>query len=368
MPEPYYSLRDGYLESYQRTGKGAVLGSAGREVEGVRKDNSILPMELTVSELYIEGCRKFTGMIRDITECKLAEEALSKRYEDLKIVNENLKSAQSQLLQSEKMASIGQLAASVAHEINNPVGYINSNISTLVQYLLDLFKVIEAFEKLEHKSQDTKELTVVRAVKEEVELDYLKADLMDLISESQEGVARVEQIVQDLKDFSHVDEAEWQWVDIHKGIDSTLNVAHNEIKYKAEVVKEYGDIPQIECMPSQLNQVFMNLLVNAAHAIEDRGRITIKTYERDEGVVVAISDNGKGMTEEVIDSIFEPFYTTKEIGKGAGLGLSLSYGIIEKHGGHIGVTSILSKGTTFTVWLPSEQVSKNINVSKQSLH
>ncbi len=359
MPEPFYSHHDSYLENYRHTGKGSIIGSAGREVEGARKDKTIFPMELTVSELYLEGRRKFTGMVRDITERKQARQELNKRYEDLKSANKNLKAAQSQLLQSEKMASIGQLAAGVAHEINNPVGYINSNITTLEQYLHDLFKVIDAYEQLAINTQDNDDLAHVKAVKEEVELEYLKADILDLIGESQEGVLRVKQIVQDLKDFSHVDESEWQWADLQKGLDSTLNVAQNEIKYKAEVVKEYGDIPQIECMASQINQVFMNLLVNAAHAIEERGTITVRTYQENEGVVVAISDTGKGMPEEVKARIFEPFYTTKEIGKGTGLGLSLSYGIIEKHGGRIDVDSVVGKGTTFTLWLPVQQVTKD---------
>jgi len=280
MPEPYHSLHDNYLENYRKTGKGAILGSAGREVDGIRKDNSLFPMELTVSELYSEGHRKFTGMIRDITNRKQAQEELKKRYEDLKIANENLRSVQSQLLQSDKMASIGQLAAGVAHEINNPVGFINSNINSLAQYLQDLFKVIDAYEQLEKNVQNNEDLVYVNSVKEDVELDFLKRDIVDLIEESQEGVTRVKQIVQDLKDFSHVGEAEWQWADLHRGLDSTLNVARNEIKYKAEIVKEYGDIPEIKCMAPQLNQVFMNLLVNAAHSIEGHGNIAIKNLSR----------------------------------------------------------------------------------------
>lgn len=357
MPEPFYSQHDGYLENYRRTGTGTIIGSAGREVEGVRKDNSLFPMELTVSELHVEGRHKFTGMVRDITERKQAQEELHRRYEDLKSANENLKSAQSQLLQSEKMASIGQLAAGVAHEINNPVGYVNSNISSLAQYLQDLFKVIDAYETLEIITQGhDEELANVKAIKEEVGLGYLKTDIMDIIGESKEGLLRVKQIVQDLKDFSHVDEAEWQWADLHKGLDSTLNVAQSEIKYKAEVVKEYGDIPHIECMASQINQVFMNLLVNAAHAIKgERGVITIRTGVEAKQAWVAISDTGEGIPEDIQNRIFEPFFTTKEIGKGTGLGLSLSYGIIEKHGGRIDVSSEMGKGTTFTIWLPIEQ-------------
>ena len=272
-----------------------------------------------------------------------------------------LKSAQGQLLQSEKLASIGQLAAGVAHEINNPVGYINSNVGTLEKYIAELFKVLDAYQQLEDTLSDKAVLENVLTVKKEVELDYLKQDISELISESQEGVTRVKQIVQDLKDFSHVDEAEWQWVDIHKGINSTLNVAHNEIKYKAEVVKEYGSLPKIECIPSQLNQVFMNLVVNAAHAIEERGVITIKSGFTDESIWVSVTDTGVGIPTEVQKRIFEPFYTTKAVGKGTGLGLSLSYGIIEKHHGEIIVDSTPGKGTTFKVVLPIQHQDEDNN-------
>ncbi len=269
-------------------------------------------------------------------------------------VNE-LQSTQNQLLQSEKLASIGQLAAGVAHEINNPVGYVNSNIGTLKKYIDDIFRVLDKYSELEDNIKDNEFLAPVNEIKREVELGYLRDDIVDLVGESQEGLIRVKQIVQDLKDFSHVDEAEWQWVDLHAGIDSTLNVAHNEIKYKAEVVKDYGDIPQVECMPSQLNQVFMNLFVNAAHAIEEMGSITVKTGTKDDEVFVAVTDTGKGMDEETRKRIFEPFFTTKPVGTGTGLGLSLSFGIIEKHHGRIELESEVGKGATFTIWLPIKQ-------------
>ena len=255
-----------------------------------------------------------------------------------------------QLLQSEKMASIGQLAAGVAHEINNPIGFVNSNLGTLAQYVEDLLRLIDACE--------TGDTATVSRVREEIDLPFLRADVVSLLEESRDGIQRVKQIVQDLKDFSHVDEAEWQFADLHKGLDSTLNVVNNEIKYKAEVVKEYGNIPCVECLSSQINQVFMNLLVNAAHAMDEdrRGRITVRTGVRtdvDGGEVwVEIADNGKGIPPENITRIFDPFFTTKPIGKGTGLGLSLAYGIIEKHHGRIEVESKVGKGTTFRVILP----------------
>lgn len=284
---------------------------------------------------------------------------LSKMNDEIRSVNKRLEDAQNQLLQSEKMASIGQLAAGVAHEINNPVGYINSNLGTLRKYLQDLFTMLDAYEQAE-PLLDVRPETVrnIRELKNKLDLAFLKEDVFALMDESQEGIARVKKIVQDLKDFSHVDEAEWQWSDLHKGLDSTLNIVWNEIKYKAEVVKEYGNLPEVECLTSQLNQVFMNLLVNAAHAIEERGTITLRTGVEGGEVWVEVADTGKGIPPENLNRIFDPFFTTKPVGKGTGLGLSLSYSIVQKHHGRINVSSEVGKGTTFRVYLPVSQPEK----------
>lgn len=270
-----------------------------------------------------------------------------------------LQDAQAQLLQSEKMASIGQLAAGVAHEINNPIGYVYSNLGSLDKYMQDLFVVLEAFEAAEGEFPSNSEsLARIKAHKESLDLPFLKEDIPALMAESKEGITRVKKIVQDLKDFSHVDEAEWQWSNLHHGLDSTLNIVWNELKYKVEVVKEYGDLPEVECIPSQLNQVFMNLLVNAGHAIESQGTITIRTGQTDDQVWVEIADTGKGIEAENLKRIFEPFFSTKPVGKGTGLGLSLSYGIVTNHRGRIQVESTPGTGTTFRVWLPVKQTEK----------
>lgn len=294
---------------------------------------------------------------RDITASRLAEQALQCEKEEQRALIKKLEQAHNQLLQSEKMASIGQLAAGVAHEINNPIGYVNSNLSTLGRYVEKLFKVTDAYERTESALVEPRILEEVHSLKQAADWEYLKEDVLDLLRESGEGIGRVKQIVQDLKDFSHVDQAEWQSVDLHKGIDSTLNIVHNEIKYNAEVVKEYGAIPAVECLASQLNQVFMNMLVNASHAIGEgsMGRITIRTGTSDDMVWIEFSDSGKGIAPENLTRIFDPFFTTKPIGKGTGLGLSLSYGIIDKHQGKIEVASELGKGTTFRIWLPIRQ-------------
>jgi signal transduction histidine kinase len=214
--------------------------------------------------------------------------------------------------------------------------------------------VLAAYENAEpHLAPEAR--AAIAVLKTEVELDYLKQDILDLIAESADGIKRVKQIVQDLKDFSHVDRAEWQDFDVHKGLDSTLNIVNNEIRYKAEVVKEYGKIPAVECMASQINQVFMNLLVNAAHAIPERGVITVRTGCEGDTVWVAVSDTGSGIAAENLTRIFDPFFTTKPVGKGTGLGLSVSYSIVEKHHGRIDVESEPGKGTTFRVTLPVRQ-------------
>ncbi len=307
---------------------------------------------------------RMAGSHTDISNRKQAseekhrtEDALRKSHAQLQEAHRHLQESHEQLLQSEKLASIGQLAAGVAHEINNPVGYVYSNLGTLQEYTDGLCRMLEGYEKLESLvAEDEHELQRLRDLKTRLDVDYLKDDVRNLVSESREGIARVKGIVQDLKDFSHVDEAEWQWTDLHRGLDSTLNIVNNEIKYKAKVIKEYGDLPSVECLASQINQVFMNLLVNAAHAIEEQGTITIRTGMQGENKVwVEISDTGSGISAENKKKIFDPFFTTKGVGKGTGLGLSLSYGIVHKHGGHISVDSEMGKGTRFRVSLPVSQ-------------
>jgi len=284
-------------------------------------------------------------------ELETANATLQAEKERQEVLIRKLEEAHNQLLQSEKMASIGQLAAGVAHEINNPVAFVNSNLGTLQQYAADMLKLLAAYETHEGALADEVREAIER-LKQEIDAAYLRDDIGNLLTESLDGLQRVKRIVQDLKDFSHVDRAEREWADLEKGLESTLNVVWNELKYKATVVKEYGDIPQIECFPSQLNQVFMNLLVNAAHAIEGQGQITMRSGHDADNVWVEVEDTGKGIAPEHLGRIFEPFFTTKPVGKGTGLGLSLSYGIVHKHGGRIDVKSELGKGSVFRVVLP----------------
>jgi PAS domain S-box-containing protein len=346
---------DDYLKNFVRSGNSRIIGHGPREVVGKHKNGTHLPLGLTVGEITNTDRRLFIGTLRDISKRKQIEAALHMEKEAQKQLIEKLQQASEQLLQADKMASIGQLAAGVAHEINNPVGYINSNLGSLKKYLDDLLTMLGVYEQAEALITDERQKQVIQAMKQQIDLDFLRRDMQALLQESTEGVLRVKQIVQDLKDFSHVDEAEWQWADLRKGLDSTLNIVWNELKYKAEVIKEYGDIPDVECIASQLNQVFMNLLVNAGHAIEGRGTITLRTGTDGSGVYVEIADTGKGMSAEIQKRIFEPFYTTKPVGKGTGLGLSLAYGIVQKHHGRILVQSKVDHGTTLRIWIPVKQ-------------
>ncbi|WP_201297018.1 ATP-binding protein [Billgrantia tianxiuensis] len=220
----------------------------------------------------------------------------------------DLAEVDAQLLQAEKMAAIGQLAAGVAHEINNPIGYVFSNLKALAGYVEDLIKIIDAAEKVSS-------LEELKSLIEKLEYSYIREDVQALISESEEGIGRVKNIITALKDFSHIEEETFLPADLHRGLDSTLSLASNELKYKADIVKNYGDIPEIECLPSQLNQVALNLLTNAAHAIEGRGTITLSTGRTDDMVWFEVEDSGRGIKSEHIGRLFEPFFTTKTMGK-----------------------------------------------------
>jgi signal transduction histidine kinase len=320
--------------------------------------------EEMVATLFAEGVEHIIErmyFLRSIREQNT--QLMAEKEEQQKLIGQ-LKEAQEQLMQQEKMASIGQLAAGVAHEINNPVGYVNSNINALEAYIKDFYELFDVYAKIEKRlPKDHSLVKDLVSIKQAMDFDFIRDDVKDLISESKEGVLRVKQIVKDLKDFSHVDQAEWQLTDISKGIDSTLNIVHSEIKYKAVVHKEYNNIPKIECVPSQINQVIMNLLVNASHAIEGRGDITIRVSRQDEDFVcVQVQDTGKGIKPEDLSHIFNPFFTTKPVGQGTGLGLSLSYSIIENHGGELSVTSELGVGTTFSMVIPIHQKEQKLDV------
>lgn len=351
----YANQHDNYIAEYLRSGEARFIAKGPRVFPAMRKDGTPFTLELAISEVYVDGQRKFTGIFRDITERVQAEQALQREKMEQQQLLERLKETQTQLLQSEKLASIGQLAAGVAHEINNPVGYISANIYSLEKYLAEIFDLLNMYEESENLIANADAKEAIERKRKSIDLAFVKEDIRSLLSETVEGISRVRQIVQDLKDFSHSDSGEWQWANLHKGLDSTLNIVYSELKYKADIVKEYGAVPDVQCLPSQLNQVFMNLLVNAAHAMEERGTITLRTGIDNTYAWVEIEDTGCGIPEHHLTKIFDPFFTTKPVGKGTGLGLSLSYGIVEKHHGRIDVQSKVGQGTRFRVWIPIEQ-------------
>jgi len=334
------------------------------------KDGTCKSVNITVVVLYRdqrEG-EEYLVFCEDITERLKAEEAirmshiaLEQKNKELKMAYNELKLAQSRILQQDKMASIGQLAAGIAHEINNPISFIMSNLNTLNRYMDNLSsffnKINEALSNKDLNKDDHKEkvepvLNSIRDLTKDLNIDYIIKDVLDIINESKEGAERVKKIVQDLKTFSHIDEAEYKMSDINKGLESTINIVWNEIKYKATMTKKYGEIPLTKCNLGQLNQVFMNILVNAAQAIESHGEITVRTWHEGGYIYISILDTGCGIPEDMLKRIYEPFFTTKEVGKGTGLGLSIAYDIVKKHNGEIDVKSEVGKGTEFTIKIP----------------
>jgi signal transduction histidine kinase len=278
-------------------------------------------------------------------------DALAAKNRELEEAFNELQMAQSHLLQSEKMASIGQLAAGVAHEINNPVGFIHSNLSTLGKYLGRFAEYIAAQQAASSDlAAEARQALAVKA--KELKIEYSLQDARELIAECLDGTERVKEITTNLKNFSRIGNSEQQAANLNTCLDETLRIVWNELKYKATVIKEYGELPETVCYPQQLNQVFVNILVNAAQAIIDQGEIRIRTWCANGLIFVAISDTGPGIPESIQHRLFEPFFTTKEVGKGTGLGLSISYEIVRKHGGVITLDSEAGRGTTFTLQIP----------------
>jgi len=291
---------------------------------------------------------------------------LSVKNEQLEKAYVELKDAQTMLIHNEKMTSLGQLVAGVAHELNNPINFIYGNMEHLKNYSSDLIKIVNNIGELSDKlSPDISE--EFNKIKEEKEFDYIVEDLPDLIKSCKDGAERCKQIILDLKNFSRLDEAEIKEVDIHEGLDSTLNILLNKYKNKIILHKQYGNIPRLACYAGQLNQVFMNIIDNASQAVGEKGDVIVKTDFIDNNIIVIIEDNGKGIDKKNLSKIFDPFFTTKAVGEGTGLGLSISYKIVKSHGGTIDVESEKDKGTKFTIKLPINSLEKvNINELNKS--
>ena len=267
---------------------------------------------------------------------------------------EQLRASQAMIVQQEKLAAIGQLAAGVAHEINNPIGFISSNLHTLGKYTEKLRRYLEMVETA-LAELPTATRAAVDQERRQQKIDFLLEDIPDLLGECLDGTERMRRIVEGLKSFSRVDDTERKLTDLHECLERAITIAWNEIKYKATLERHFSELPPILCYPQQLAQVFMNLLVNSAQAIEDQGRISIHTTYAQGMLRATIADTGSGIAAENLERIFEPFFTTKEPGKGTGLGMSIAREIIKKHGGTIQVASEPGQGATFTVEIPHQQ-------------
>ncbi|MBW4612597.1 MAG: sensor histidine kinase [Desmonostoc vinosum HA7617-LM4] len=297
-----------------------------------------------------------------ISELESSREALEQRSQELEITLQNLQTMQVQMIQSEKMSALGQMVAGVAHEINNPVNFIHGNLSHLAQYNQDIWHLI----RLYHQHFPNPPLEI-KTLQDAIDIEFLQEDLSKILYSMNVGTQRIQEIVLSLRNFSRLDEAEFKPVNIHEGIDSTLLILQYRLQTtlvqpEILVVREYGALPNVECFAGQLNQVFMNLLVNAIDALEDsvvnskmtnNPQITICTSVVEHLVEIAIADNGVGIPEHIQQQIFNPFFTTKPIGKGTGMGLSISYQIIcEKHGGSLNCFSTVGQGTKFVIQIP----------------
>ncbi|MGB6294657.1 MAG: ATP-binding protein [Rivularia sp. (in: cyanobacteria)] len=297
----------------------------------------------------------------EIIERKLIETKLNLQTQQLQETLLELQRTQAQMIHTEKMSGLGQMVAGVAHEINNPVSFVYSNLEPARQYARDFIELLELYQQ-----EYSQPLQNIQEKIEEIELDFIKEDFMKLLDSMQVGTERIYKIVLSLRNFSRLDEAEFKKVDIHDGIDSTLMILGNQLKATSahseiQVIKQYGDIPDVECYPSQLNQVFMNIINNAIDAFEEKpnnlennlNRIVISTHKADNFVKITIADNACGIPSEIHSKIFDPFFTTKQVGKGTGLGLSISYEIItDKHGGKLSFDSVIESGTKFVIEIP----------------
>jgi two-component system NtrC family sensor kinase len=340
-------------ERYQDTAVIIVSGidRTQRVMDAIRlgaSDYLVKPCELDVLTISVERALERRMLLRTALRYK---QDLENRNAELARQKTEMERLQAQVLQVEKMASLGQLAAGVAHELNNPAGFIYSNIDLLKEHIERLKRCLSDYDDVELPPEAAARIA---AIKKEIDYDNIVADLASILSDCHIGAERIRDVVQNLRLFSRLDEAAVKRVDLNEGIESTVRLLSGYYKSGSiSLIRDYGEIPQVNCYAAQLNQVWMNLLVNATQAMgESRGEVRITTRCEGRTVIVSISDTGPGIAPEQLKKIFDPFFTTKPIGEGTGLGLSISHGIIERHGGKIEVESTPGQGTTFTVSLP----------------
>jgi len=293
----------------------------------------------------------FNEMIRNVSAAK---RALELKLDELGKANDEIRNTQSALVQSAKMISLGQIVAGVAHELNNPVAFIYSNMHHLSGYIEKIKKVIAEYQALKSILPEEKKVEIEK-VEKQLDIGFIVNDMADLTQSCLDGANRTKEIVLGLRTFSRMDESSYRPSDLHEGLRSTLRLLSAELKNRITVHQELGAIPKVECALSQINQVFMNLISNSIQAIDGKGEIWLRTLQKGSDVVIEIEDTGSGMTPEVVNQVFVPFFTTKKVGEGTGLGLSIAYGLIQKHHGRIEVESEVGRGTLFRIILPISQ-------------
>lgn len=338
-----------------------VEGFLGLPIVAKNKMTAIIYLFISQGDVekdaLVELFESITNQLSMAIEHRVSEDELEENYYRLKGMIHELEMTQKQLIHSEKMASVGQLSAGIAHEINNPVGFIKSNLNSLndcfdvyEQYVALLLKLIDSHR---NNSGQDKVIAEIEKMFSENNLDYLREDVSSILAENQDGIQRIIKIVSGLKKFSRASDEDWDEYDINSCIKEALKLCQNELKYNCEVSTDFSQLQPVFCNPGELTQVFLNLFVNASHAIKESGVLNIKTCEEEEGVSIYIADNGEGISQDNLENIFNPFFTTKPVGKGTGLGLSISFGIIQSHKGKIEVRSNVGQGTEFHIWLPS---------------
>ncbi|NOY85489.1 MAG: PAS domain-containing protein [Nitrospirae bacterium] len=347
-------------------------GVTGKRMSCITMENEKIPVDVNIQPLIdlndtrighvlvVRDMRVTLDLISRLEKANTSlEVTVQERTQALQKSCETLKMKDAQILQQEKMASIGVLTAGIAHEINNPVGYISSNMELLQESLGDIISYTQLLEyglAAQTKENDAKrrvlEMDQIKQVQARMKVEKLFSDSEKIIKESGQGLKRIKRIIHDLRMFSHSDENKMISTDLNHEIQNTLNIVEHELKHKAEIVTQFEFVPPLNCYPQQLNQVFMNLLINASHAVSEGDVIHIRTHYRDGQIYVVFKDTGTGIPAENLKKIFDPFFTTKSVGKGTGLGLYISYGIVEKHKGTLSVESKLGEGTTFTIKLP----------------